>query len=221
MNRELDKLAADDAPLDPSDRERELFRRVAIEGRSFDEIAADEKISPRQARRLVLKAERMLALQAFHHEAPWVRAMHLKRLEHQWQETMLAWYRSQRDECVVKVVKKSPDAEPSVESVSSKPSGDVRYLEYARKLLGEIRQLGGVEDLHIGGEGYATVETLTIEQRTAEFYRLVARLREQARSESVDRTGDRPVADKCAAADAPADACAASPIVQAASVSES
>jgi hypothetical protein len=189
-----------------SERDRGIFERVVVEGRRLEEVADAEQLSVKQIRRIVQHVSRVLALRSLHQEAPWVRAMHLRRLEHQWQEVMLAWYRSQHAAVVKKVSKKSPTAEPSTERVSTQQSGDVRYLEYARKLLGEIRALGGVEDFTRGAETYATVETLTIEQRTAEFHRLVARLREQARSESLDRTGDGPVAERHNPSDAAPDA---------------
>jgi hypothetical protein len=203
MNDELTTAnPAIDAEI--SERDRGIFQQVAVEGRQYDEVAKKEELCVKQIRRIVQRTSRVLALRSWRSEAPWVRAMHLRRLEHQWQETMLAWYRSQRDECVVKVTKKTPDAEPSVESVTTKQAGDVRYLEYARRLLGEIRQLGGVSDLSTGGDVYATVETLTIEQRTAEFHRIIAQLRERARTDEADRTGFGAVDRPSAAGGAPA-----------------
>lgn len=199
MNDELTRAApASDAEL--SERDRGIFQQVAVEGRSLDEVARREQLSVKQIRRIAQHAARVLALRSFHSEAPWVRAMHLHRLEHQWQEAMLAWYRSQLDQETVKLTRKTPTAEPSVESVHVKQAGDVRYLDYARRLLGEIRQLGGVHDLSTGGEIYATVETLSFEQRTAEFHRLVAQLRERARADADDRTGFGAVAGPSASA---------------------
>jgi hypothetical protein len=177
-----------------TDRDRNIFQQVAVEGRKLDDVAQTEQLSVKQTRRIVQHASRVFALRSFHHEAPHVRAMHLQRLEHQWQEAMYAWYRSQNEIETYKTFKKGPKAEPSIERTSVKQCGDVRYLEYARKLLGEIRQLGGVNDLSTGGAVYATVETLTLEQRTAEFHRIVATLRERARTDEADRIGVGPVA---------------------------
>ena len=219
MNDELTTtVSASEAEI--SERDRNIFQQVAVEGRHYDVVAKKEQLSVKQIRRVVQHVSRIFALRSWHSEAPSVRAMHLLRLEHQWGEAMLAWYRSQCDEVVLKATKKTPDDKPSVESVTTNQAGDVRYLEYARKLLGEIRQLGGVADLHTQGETYATVETLTIEQRTTEFYRLVARLREQARSDSLDRIGDGSVAGERTAADAAADARSTPALGQAASLSE-
>lgn len=193
MPEQFPEPAAVASDPDLTDRDRNIFQQVAVEGRKLDDVAQIEQLSVKQTRRIVQHASRVLALRSFNSEAPWVRAMHLHRLEHQWQEAMYAWYRSQRDEETLKVKRETPTSQPSVERVHVKQSGDVRYLEYARKLLGEIRQLGGVPDLQTGGEIYATVETLTLEQRTAEFHRIVATLRERARVDEADRTGDGPV----------------------------
>jgi len=152
----------------PGEREREIYREVAIHGRLPAQIAARFEMSEARVRGIVHRVRRWLAQVHLPVDLRGVQAMHLHRLEHQWQEAMSAWYRSGSKEETVKAsyedlrkkpagrakspaanvaktasgkVKPDEDGKRKVERTTRAPCGDVRYLEQARKIMAEYRSL--------------------------------------------------------------------------------
>jgi hypothetical protein len=187
MTRELAVIS----PAPPEERDQEIFRKIAVEGRDITAVAREHQLSPQHVRRIVRVTQRQLALRSLELDTPAVREMHLLRLEHQWQEAMVAWYRSQLGEQKLKINRKGEKEPPElVESTKTESCGDVGYLEYAREVLGEMRQLGGIPDLSQQGLFHDHVEQLTFDERRARFDQLLETLRQRARTEAADRAAD-------------------------------
>ena len=173
----------------PSERDRAIFRAVAVEGRPAAEVAAEHGLTAAHLQRIVRKIERLLAERSILEEPPWVRVLHLRRLEHQWNEAMVAWYRSQLPHEVMKATLDPAAKKQRIERTVRPRTGDIRYLEHARKLLAEIRAAS--RDEH--EEQNHDVESLTLEQRETELLALLDRLRERAREDEALGTDCGPI----------------------------
>ncbi len=174
-------------PPDPelADRDREIFRIVAVEGRSTSDVARDFSLSQRHVQRIVRRTQRQLVLRQLM-RAPdprWLSEMHLRRLEHQWQEAMVAWYRSHLPSETIKYSTERGSDKAKIERTRREQQGDVRYLENARRILADIRALIAGGALGDAGEGFADVSTLTVDQRRTELALLADALRDRWREE--------------------------------------
>jgi hypothetical protein len=101
--------------------------------------------------------------------------LYLVRLEHQYQELMQAWYRSQQWAEMHKagVVKKKGEVESSRgEQMRKTQSGNVDYLIQARQILRDIRQICVHRPYATKEENH--VKHLTLKQRENDCDRLLA-----------------------------------------------
>jgi hypothetical protein len=177
----------------PSDRDLEIFRKVAVEGHCRSELAKEYSLSERSIRHVLRKTQQWVAARFFTPDSPEVRSLHLQRLEHQWEEVMVAWYRSQLPLEMTRTWK-DDKGRTGAQVVRRMRTGEPRYLEHARRILADIRRLGA--DGQVAPSAlemdYVDVATLTPEQRRAEFVQLLDALRERARVAEGNGTDLRP-----------------------------
>ncbi|MCA9268651.1 MAG: hypothetical protein KDA41_09280 [Planctomycetales bacterium] len=144
----------------PTQEQRRLYRRIYVEGRFPQQVAAEFGMSVAQVLTAARRVARWFLLVQPMTDAQDVAALHLHRLEHQWQEAMQAWHRSGQQEEVLKVSyegagqdeaerpttstgakSRGKEAKQKFEKVTRGPCGDVRYLEQARRIMAEYRAL--------------------------------------------------------------------------------
>ncbi len=126
----------------PGERERDIYRDVAIHGRFVDEVAKERNLTKAQANAAVRRVQRWLAQARMAIDLRQLQALHLQRLEHQWHEVMTAWYRSAKPEETVKASYEDQKAksaaaaktEPTSKAVATKktPSKSSRTAKPAR-----------------------------------------------------------------------------------------
>ncbi len=167
----------------PSDRERAIHQKVAVQGQLPEEIAEEFGTTLSDVTSTVYRVGYWLALEQLGQDPHLVKVLHVKRLEHQWQIAMDAWRRSQKPEETAKVTrsgKKEDDKNPKTEHVRRGQTGDVRYLDQARRILAEIRALCGAEGPLNSEEDLVDVQNLTPEEKQAELdCRIAAAYRRQ------------------------------------------
>jgi hypothetical protein len=185
---------------DISDRDREIFRKVVVEGRLTSDVARDFSLSQRHVQRIVRHCERLAALGQFQHSTQprWLGVMHVQRLEHQWREAMVAWYRSQHTLETVRYSTERGSDKAKVDRTRREQQGDVKYLAHARRILSDIRALVVGGALGDAAEGLIDVSTLTFDERRTELLELAIALRDREREETDCGTDPGP-----AEADAP------------------
>ena len=133
----------------PNRRKLDAFIRVAIQGRSPDEVARELGLHKRSVETMVAYVRTWMRK----HGAVWqeiderIRAstitceLYLARLEHQWEELMNAWHRSKEPQ-ETKKGRFNPDKTVKYTEVSTRTqTGDVSYLVQAQKLLDTITQI--------------------------------------------------------------------------------
>jgi hypothetical protein len=170
---------------DISERDREIFRKVVVEGRLTSDVARDFSLSQRHVQRIVRHCERLAALGQFQHSTQprWLGVMHVQRLEHQWREAMVAWYRSQHTLETVRYSTERGSDKGKIDRTRREQQGDAKYLAHARRILADIRTLivGGA--LGDAAEGLIDVSTLTFDERREELAQLAIELRDREREE--------------------------------------
>lgn len=196
---------------------KSIYRAVIVEGRPLGQIAATHGVSEESAMATIQRyLERHVPLALELHDTR-VRRLHLARLEHQWREAMNAWYRSIQREEIVKVSSEGHDADANstakdegaaarrgskrkIERTTLNPCGDVRYLEQARRILAEYRELcdGHTPAEH---EEWIDVEALTTEQREEELDRILAALDGPDNAAPHSGTDQRPESDQAGSAE--------------------
>ena len=156
----------------PHPRYMQIFREVIIEGKPRANVAAAYKLKVCTVDRYIRQVERWLAVQVIQLESMLVGNVHLERLEHQWNELMVAWGRSKQDQVISKASTDHEGRKRAEQTRKSSP-GDVRYLEQARRVLSDIRALLGLTHLPTEQELMDDAQTLTLEQRMALLDRLL------------------------------------------------
>ena len=104
-----------------------------------------------------------------------LRDLHVARLEHQWEQTMLAWHRSTQAEEIEKVVGEE-GGKRKAEKTRRSQTGDVKYLIVAREIMAEIRELTAANSVATPHLEEPDVESLTLEQRQAALDHLLETL---------------------------------------------
>ena len=137
----------------PGEQERAIYQSVAIEGRFAEEVAHQHKLPALRVEQTVRRVQQWIddvPLPPRNRDIHW---LHLQRLDHQWHEAMTAWYRSGQTEESTKVTREQSATQEcqaatgkdtgkaKVERATRNPCGDVRYLEQARKILAEYRNV--------------------------------------------------------------------------------
>lgn len=193
-------------PPPPATKKMHIFRQCMVEGIPRDEVAQQHKLLRPTVNRYIREVERWLAVQVVILESLMVGHLHLDRLEHQWHELMSAWYRSKQDQVTTKV---STDKQGNqrAEQTRRRSQGEARYLEQARRVLTDIRDLLGITDLSTYEELLRDDSPLTLDQRMALLDRLVQEICHSKPANTnvpADRRGTD--ADDSPARDQPADA---------------
>jgi hypothetical protein len=163
--------------LPPTSQQMRIFRQAMIDGVACEELAGNYQLTLETIQRNIRRVERWLAVQVTAQESVLVGNLHLERLEHQWNELMAAWVRSKQDEVVSKATT-DQKGNQRVERIHKSATGEVRYLEQARRVLADIRTLLGIQHIPTEEELMNNVESLTLEQRGALLHRLVERVRD-------------------------------------------
>ena len=168
----------------PTEHDQDIFHRVAVEGMTVVEIADELSQSSGDIESIVRRVQRWLALEQLRQDPHLVKAMHLRRLEYQWQVVMEAWYQSQKPSTTMKIAR-DKEGKQKIEHTHRPQTGDVRYLDQARKIMAEIRVLYGAQGPieHIEEE-MPNVGALTPDQRAVELVARLETLRQRQRMES-------------------------------------
>lgn len=177
----------------PTKRSQAIYCRVVIEGCDVEQVARDFRIGvPRvkqlvgQVRSWIRGAKRSVDEERTGDDSSSLRQLHLARLEHQWEQVMLAWYRSTQVEETEKVLA-DEKGQRKAEKTRRSQTGDVRYLEQARAIMQEIRELLG-DALNQQPAEEQHVESLTLDEREAALDRLLENLGQRARATPARRT---------------------------------
>jgi hypothetical protein len=178
----------------PSKRSQMIYCRVMIEGRSVEQVAKDLFVTTPTVKSIVARVKRWMKKsrqsvpdEEFSHTAETLRQLHLARLEHQWEQTMNAWYRSTHDEETQRL-SSDESGKKKVEKLLKTQTGDISYLVQAREILQEIRELVGSETISTAQQESHYVEGLSIEQRTAAVNHLLETLGRRAGAEEAGGT---------------------------------
>jgi hypothetical protein len=185
------------APQPPTQRAQTIFCRVTIEGHSVEQVAKEHGIQPLRVRKIVQQVRRWMKHMPRGFSEPTellsaetLRDLHLARLEHQWEQTMLAWHRSTQVEEVEKVIG-GKDGIQKAEKTRRSQTGEVKYLTLAREIMEEIRALSAFQISTPNPEEPARVESLTLAERDAAVSRLLETLGERARAAETGGTAAR------------------------------
>jgi len=151
---------------------------LAVAGRSQHQIAASLGITqPAVSKILRRLEERLLADVAYKVERQ--RAQQTLRLHYIYSESMEAW-RASKQEAVRRRQRQTTGGEGSsatvAEIVAEHQHGDPRFLEVARKALGDLRGLWGLDapDVVQTLSPYATMSDAALEAELAQQQRLLA-----------------------------------------------
>jgi hypothetical protein len=182
----------------PSNRTQAIYCRVMIEGCPVEQVAKEYAVGVERIKKVVCEVKRWIRrtpggvpLDATRETGLALRQLHLARLEHQWEQLMLAWYRSTQAEETEKVVG-DEKGQRKAEKTRRTQTGDVKYLEQARQIMAEMRALStsGIGNQQSTEES-THVESLTLAQREAALDCLLETLGERARAEETSRTPTR------------------------------
>lgn len=182
------------SPAALSSSEEAIYRAVTIEGRARVDVARQFQMRPHEVDQVVRRGHEALAARHAFHNARWLKTLHLYRLEHLWSETLAAWYRSREHEEIHKATQ--VESQPAkAELVRRTRTGDIRFLDLARRLLTEIDEVNDalVAEFERVEGVLANGGTDTVDERIVTalgFLRLVIDRRRV--SEIIDPLGGRP-----------------------------
>jgi hypothetical protein len=194
----------------PTARSQAIYSRIVIEGCDPETIAKEFNISLSQLHKIVSqvrtwirRATSGLLITTSEKETSEniledkvnvtlleLRKLHLARLEHQWEQVMLGWYRSLQVEETEKVVG-DEKGHRKAEKIRRTQTGDVAYLEQARKIMQEMRALFPLQSTDTAHEENNHVENLTLEQREIAIDNLLETIRQRAGETTFARTSAR------------------------------
>lgn len=175
----------------PSSRSQAIYCRVMIEGCSIEQVAKDCEVGVARIKTIVAEVRRWIrrspggnVLDSKTESGLALRQLHIARLEHQWEQTMLAWYRSMQVEETEKVVG-DEQGKRKAEKTRRTQTGDVKYLQQAREIMAEMRLLiaNTTSGTNLNTEEPTHVESLTLAQREAALDCLLETLGQRARAE--------------------------------------
>ncbi len=175
----------------PDQRGRDIFHLVVVEGFSSEDVAKKYKIKRRQVERIVFDASRWQTLQQASVDPKMTQVTHLQMLRHQYEQIMLAWRSSRTDDVIVKATHNGQGELQKKEHTVRPQSGELRYLEHARRIMAEIRELEAILSPPEKEQELPDVENLTEEEYDQILAELDCRL-----AELVQRAGmetDSPV----------------------------
>lgn len=178
----------------PSAKERRVYLEVEIQGHAISEVATRYQLQSRTIRRMIRRVRTNQQSRPKKLEPSSATWLHLQRLENEWSEAMRAWYRSQKEQRIVKLSQSGDQAAEQrpdrLEQTRKSTSGDVRFLAEARRALHEIRELRR----QLESQSFELPEqadepfTAELDARRTELRLL---LEQQGESET-DRTGNPP-----------------------------
>lgn len=159
---------------------REVLRRVNIDGERVEEIAKSMNLPVMQVTAMLHKAQRKqrrLSKLDDPNSNFTIHLLHLERLESQWREVMHSWRLSKTDAEKHRVIwsVKSPggDKDPEkLEKLKESQTGDVKYLQQAREIMAEIRELSK-ELAALTPKEHDREHPFTFNERIEEFHRLL------------------------------------------------
>ena len=164
-----------------------MYCRVVIEGCAMEQVAKEFNVRLQRLKIVIAEVKRWLRRtpgtleHANKCETGRVLLdLHLARLEHQWEQLMLAWYRSTQAEETEKVIG-DEKGQRKAEKIRRTQTGDVKYLEHAREIMAEMRRLSMSEAPNSTAQEQEHVESLTLEQRQAALDCLLETLGRRAR----------------------------------------
>jgi hypothetical protein len=132
-------------PRPPCKRYREIFTLIEVHGRTYGDVATELGMKQKSIVDICSKVRTWMR----RYGARWDRIvenkkraaiaceLYVARLEHQWQEAMAAWYRSQGPQRIDKGIYKEGKLERG-EVTQRSQTGDVRYLRQAAAVLEKI-----------------------------------------------------------------------------------
>jgi hypothetical protein len=164
----------------PSKRALSVFTRVVIEGVPKETIGEELNIKPSSVGDIVNRVRQWM----HKHGARWddiaeherraaiVCELYVARLDHQWQEAMNAWYRSQQPQTIDKATYKEGGGVKQAEMTRKSQVGDVRFLREAAVLLDKIAAIRGRAPLNVAAS--SQTPTASVEERRVGYLQLLA-----------------------------------------------
>ena len=154
-----------------------VFNRVMVRGELAEGVGRDLGLDPEEVAAICVRVQRQAAIQERGRDPFALKTVQMARLENQWREAMAGWYRSTEEETSTKA--RSGSGSKWAERSTRSRVGDVRFLEQARRVLEEMRDLA-VRDF---GE-VEFVNGMSQEERDTEVERMLVEFMRRA-AESV------------------------------------